>query len=212
LAQQTIGELLSNAGVSWAWYGGAWSAALDARLNGTPNVISGPNLSSPNFQTQHQPLNHLANYAPGTDARAQHLLDGGMNGSEFIKAVDAGTLPQVAFYKPQGNLNEHPGYTDVTSGDQHIADVIAHLQKSPQWSNMVVVTYDENGGFWDHVAQPKSDRWGPGSRIPALIVSPLAKKTTSIIRSTTQRRSCGSSRAASRFRRCRVSQTATPRS
>ena len=75
----------------------------------------------------------------------------------------------MAFYKPQGNLNEHAGYTDVASGDAHIADLIAHLQKSPQWKNMVViVTYDENGGFWDHVGPPKGDRWGPGTRIPAL--------------------------------------------
>ena len=58
-----------------------------------------------------------------------------------------------------------------------IAGLIAELQKSPQWSHMVViVTYDENGGFWDHVAPPKGDRWGPGSRIPAIIVSPFAKK------------------------------------
>ena len=115
--------------------------------------------------------------APGTAARAEHLKDGGLGGSEFIKAIDAGALPQVAFYKPQGNLNEHAGYADVLSGDEHIADVIAHLQKSPQWAHMVVVvTYDENGGFWDHVAPPKGDRWGPGSRIPTMIVSPFAKK------------------------------------
>ena len=120
-----------------------------------------------------------------------------MNGVEFIKAIDAGKLPQVTFYKPQGNLNEHAGYADVMSGDQHIADVIAHLEKSPQWAHMlVVVTYDENGGFWDHVAPPKADRWGPGSRIPAMIVSPFAKKgfvdhtlydTTSILRFITKR-------------------------
>ena len=61
---------------------------------------------------------------------------------------------------------------------------------------VVVVTYDENGGFWDHVAPPKGDRWGPGSRIPALVVSPYAKKgyvdhtqydTTSILRLITRR-------------------------
>jgi len=40
---------------------------------------------------------------------------------------------------------------------------------------MVIVTYDENGGFWDHVAPPKGDRWGPGTRIPAIIVSPLVR-------------------------------------
>jgi acid phosphatase len=75
--------------------------------------------------------------------------------------------------------------------------VIQHLQQSPQWKNMiVVVTYDENGGFWDHVAPPKGDRWGPGTRIPALVISPYAKKgfvdhtqydTTSILRLITKR-------------------------
>jgi acid phosphatase len=165
--EQTIGDLLSAKGVSWAWYAGAWQAVLDGK-NAVP---------VPNFQYHHQPFNYFADMAPGTAARAAHLKDGGLGGSEFIKAIDAGSLPQVAFYKPQGNLNEHAGYADVLSGDQHIADVIAHLQKGPQWAHMlVVVTYDENGGFWDHVAPPKGDRWGPGSRIPALIVSPLAKK------------------------------------
>jgi acid phosphatase len=94
--------------------------------------------------------------APGTAARAEHLKDGGLGGGEFIKVIDQGALPQVVFYKPQGNLNEHPGYTDVLDGDHHVADVITHLQNGPQWPHMVViVTYDENGGFWDHVAPPK---------------------------------------------------------
>ena len=60
----------------------------------------------------------------------------------------------------------------------------------------VVITYDANGGFWVHMASPKGDRWGPGSRIPALIVSPFAKKgfvdhtlydTTSILSLITRR-------------------------
>jgi len=135
--------------------------------------------------------------APGTAARAEHLRDGGLGGSEFIKAVDSGALPQVAFYKPQGNLNEHAGYADVLDGDRHIADLIAHLQRARNGLTMVViVTYDENGGFWDHVAPPKGDRWGPGLRIPALIVSPFAKRgvvdhtlydTTSILSLITKR-------------------------
>src|SRR3546814_3795218 len=40
---------------------------------------------------------------------------------------------------------------------------------------LVVVTFDENGGWWDHVAPPKGDRWGPGTRIPALVISPHAR-------------------------------------
>jgi acid phosphatase len=100
-----------------------------------------------------------------------------------------------------GRLNQHPSYTDVTSGDEHLSELLARLQKSPQWKRMaVIVTYDENGGFWDHVPPPQgpgwSDRWGPGTRIPTIIVSPFAHKghidktlydTTSILKLITRR-------------------------
>jgi len=186
-----IGDLLSAKGVGWAWYSGAWQLALDGK-----NVGPGPN-TVPDFQHHHQPFNYFADLAPGTPARREHLLDGGMDGVEFIKAIDAGSLPPVTFYKPQGNLDEHGGYTDVLSGDRHTAELIEHLQKSPQWAHMlVVVTYDENGGLWDHVAPPQADRWGPGNRIPTLIISPFAKRgfvdhtpydTTSILKFITRR-------------------------
>lgn len=185
--EPTIGDLLSLKHVTWAWYGGAWQDVLD----------NGNKQPAPNFQYHHQPFNYYASFAPGTAARTEHLRDGGLAGAEFIKAIDAGTLPQVSFYKPQGNLNEHSGYASIEAGDAHIVDVIAHLEKSPQWPHMlVVVTYDENGGLWDHVAPPKGDRWGPGSRIPAIIVSPYARHgyvdhtpmdTTSILRFITRR-------------------------
>jgi acid phosphatase len=185
--EETIGDLLSAKKISWAWYSGAWQATLDGR-NARP---------VPNFVYHHQPFNYFADMAPGTAARAEHLRDGGLGGVLFLKAIDAGALPQVAFYKPQGNLDEHAGYAAVLAGDQHIADVIAHLEKSPQWAHMlVIVTYDENGGFWDHVAPPKADRWGPGLRVPTIIVSPYAKRrtvdhtqydTTSILRFITER-------------------------
>jgi acid phosphatase len=186
----TIGDLLSARGVHWAWYGGAWQAALDGRGEG----------SRPNFQHHHQPFNYFKQFAPGTKAREEHIRDGGLGDSpisnRFIADVVAGRLPAVSFYKPQGNLNLHAGYSDIESGDAHVANVIEHLKKSPQWKNMVVVvTFDENGGWWDHVAPPKGDRWGPGTRIPAIVVSPFAKKgavdhnfydTTSILRFITR--------------------------
>ena len=75
--------------------------------------------------------------------------------------------------------NQHPGYANLANGDQHIADLVAKLQASPQYKNMVIViTYDEFGGAWDHVAPPKGDKVGPGTRIPAIIISPYAKKGT----------------------------------
>jgi acid phosphatase len=185
--EETIGDLLSAKKIGWAWYAGAWQVALDGH-NAKP---------VPNFQYHHQPFNYFADMAPGTAARADHLKDGGLDGVAFITAIDEGSLPPVTFYKPQGNLNEHAGYAAVLAGDQHIADIIAHLQRGPQWLHMlVIVTYDENGGFWDHVAPPKGDRWGPGSRVPAIIISPFAKRhhvdhtlydTTSILRFITER-------------------------
>jgi len=81
------------------------------------------------------------------------------------------------FYKPQGNLNQHAGYASIADGDAHIADLVARLKAGAQWNHMVIViTYDEFGGAWDHVAPPRGDLLGPGARIPALIVSPFAKK------------------------------------
>ena len=149
------------------------------------------------FQNHHQPFNYYQAYAPTTAARTAHLLDGGVDGTQFIADIDAGKLPPVTFYKPQGSQNQHAGYANVADGDAHIADVIQHLQAGPQWQHMVVVvTYDENGGWWDHVAPPKGDRWGPGTRIPAIIVSPYAKAgvvdhtqydTASILRLITHR-------------------------
>jgi acid phosphatase len=172
-----IGDMLSAKGVDWAWYAGGWQLALDRRGEGGENEFP----QMPNFQVHHQPFNYFASLAPGTPARAQHLRDGGYGetsrGNHFLADIEAGKLPPVAFYKPQGNLNMHAGYSDVETGDRHIAQIIDALQKSPQWKNMlVVITVDENGGWWDHVAPPKADRWGPGSRVPALVVSPYAKK------------------------------------
>lgn len=167
----TIGDRLSDKGVDWAWYSGAWQYALEHADTG----------AVPDFQYHHQPFNYFANYAPGTAARARHLRDAGLGDdpstNRLIADIDAGRLPPVTFYKPQGNLNMHAGYADVASGDRHIAAVIEHLRNSPQWPNTVIVmTHDENGGWWDPVAPPVGDRWGPGSRIPALVISPLAKK------------------------------------
>lgn len=171
-----IGDLMTAKGLDWAWYAGGWQAAIDSTAStGFP--------SSPNFQAHHQPFNYFQSTGPGTAARTAHLRDGGLGDlsstNKFLADAEAGKLPPLTFYKPQGNLNMHAGYADVDSGDRHIAHIVDSLRKSSQWDNMVVViTVDENGGWWDHVAPPKGDRWGPGTRIPALVVSPFAKKGT----------------------------------
>ncbi|MEW9571878.1 acid phosphatase [Rhodanobacter sp. Si-c] len=174
----TIGDRLSAAGIDWAWYAGGWKLALDGKgVRGTLDVFP----YAPNFQIHHQPFNYFKTFAPGTVARAKHLRDGGTGSSSaanrFIADIEHGRLPPVAFYKPEGDLNMHAGYSDVAAGDAHIVQIVEALRKSPLWPHtMVVITVDENGGWWDHVAPPKGDRWGPGTRIPALVVSPYAKR------------------------------------
>ncbi len=172
---KTIGDLLTAADVDWAWYAGGWSAALAGKgaLGGYP--------AKPNFQAHHQPLNYFASFAPGTLERRKRLRDGGQgetaDTNHFLADIAAGRLPQVTYYKPEGDLNMHAGYSSVAAGDQHIARVVEALRAGPQWDKMVVViTFDENGGWWDHVPPPKGDRWGPGTRIAALVVSPHAKR------------------------------------
>ncbi len=171
-----IGDKLSKKNVDWAWYAGAWQATLEQFKDsgGIPKI--------PNFQYHHQPFNYFKQQGPQNRVeRDKRLRDGGLGDesstNKFFADAQAGKLPAVSFYKPQGNLNMHAGYADVASGDRHIARALKVLQESPQWKNMVVVvTVDENGGWWDHVAPPKGDRWGPGTRIPALVVSPFARK------------------------------------
>lgn len=197
---KTIGDTLSAKSVSWVWYAGGWNQALaDGRRDpqAKRTVIYSAANGSPNFQPHHQPFNFYARFAPGTADRAQHLKDE----DDFLAAIDKGTLPQVAFFKPAGRYTEHPSYTDVLSGDEHIDMLLKRLRKSPQWPHIaVIVTYDENGGFWDHMPPPSGpgwgDRWGPGTRIPTIIVSPYARRgyvdktpydTTSIIKLVTRR-------------------------
>ena len=182
----TIGDLLDARNVSWKWYGGAWNSALKDGMQDaatTRSVIYAGNsygvatTANVDFQPHHQPFNYYAKADPVTGAayRSSHLKDY----TDLVADAAAGTLPAVSFYKPEGLYNQHPGYANIADADQKIADLIARLQASPQWNNMViVVTYDEFGGTWDHVAPPKGDLLGPGTRIPALVISPLARKGT----------------------------------
>jgi len=120
----TIGDRLSEKGVNWAWYSGGWDLALRGTADKTADFPS-----RPNFQDHHQPLNYFKRFAPGTTDRTRHLRDAGIDETPrtntFLADVTAGRLPPVTFYKPQGNLNMHAGYSDVDSGDRHIANVVA---------------------------------------------------------------------------------------
>jgi acid phosphatase len=192
----TIGDRLSAAHVDWAWYSGGWSNA-DGRVgepgwtNGNgptcsdPNTASGatyPNCPDKLFQYHHQALNYYASFAPGTRMRAEHLRDE----TEFENAARQSTrsckLRPVSIVKPLGAENEHPGYASEHNGSDHLVDLLKSIEGSAcARDTMVIVTYDEFGGQWDHVPPPGQgsttagphDAHGPSTRIPALVVSPM---------------------------------------
>jgi phospholipase C len=176
----TIGDRLSEKGVDWAWYSGGFNLAIKANRTAEEDAA----LTKKSFQWHHQPFAYFARFNPlterGRSQRAKHLKD-----EAALEAdIKSGKLPPVAFYKPIGELNQHPGYASLVPGDDEVARIVRLMDESPMKdSYAIVITYDENGGFWDHVAPPsgakagaRADFFGPGSRIPTILVSPLARK------------------------------------
>jgi acid phosphatase len=223
----TIGDRLTSAGIDWAWYAGGWdnAAGITAGIGwsngdggpthdvcGDPNVLPSANTNHtfpycPDglFQFHHQPFNYFANYAPGMPGRAN--LQDELDFEQLAQSSDnkACKLEPVSFVKPIGEENEHPGYASLPTGSDHLVDLLTMIESSScARDTMVIVTYDEFGGQWDHVPPPGQgnndaphDVWGPGTRIPAFVVAPYLKgdfvvdrashDTTSIL-STIERR------------------------
>jgi phospholipase C len=181
--EPNIGDRLDAAGVSWKWYSGGWDAAVNlqrAYQSGDPAQIAAaqapfndPNNPLSLFQWHHQPFAYFDNYAPLSPGGLAHLQDE----NNFFADLSGGNLPAVSFIKALGPENEHPGYTDLLLGQQHVADIVHAIQNSPDWaSTAIIITYDENGGRWDHVAPTQRDQWGDGNRVPTIIISPFARR------------------------------------
>jgi phospholipase C len=87
-----------------------------------------------------------------------------------------GTLPQVSFLITEALISEHPP-ADIQMGQDKMSEVINALIASSSWkSSAMFFTYDEGGGFFDHVAPPQVDAYGLGFRVPTLVVSPYARR------------------------------------
>jgi phospholipase C len=164
--------------------------------------VTGPTATPPNehisqwpfcpnnlFQYHHQPFNYFEAFSRDTAAgranRAAHLKDE----QEFIQLANSSNrgcnLKPVSFIKPIGQENEHPGYASEAGGSSHLVSLLQGIANSKCADNtMVIVAYDEFGGQWDHVSPPGQgnnngphDQFGPGTRIPALVIAPHLKGT-----------------------------------
>jgi phospholipase C len=98
--------------------------------------------------------------------------------TNFYADLSANSLPNVVYLKGlEIGHDEHPGAGPEASGQQWAVDQVSAVQQSGSWANSsVIVTYDENGGRWDHVQPISKDRWGTGSRVPSIIISPYARR------------------------------------
>lgn len=216
----TIGSRMSNNGVSGAWYSQGWSN--EAGLQGAPGWTNGSSACTdpqtlpgavfpycPNvaFQFHHQAFNYRKAFDPGTVAgganRRAHLRDYAQFRTLTKRSDRKCHLRDVSFVKFMKGDNEHPAGGGPDPGSRATVRLIRSVTDSAcAKDTMIVVIYDENGGAWDHVPPPPttsgpSDQWGPGTRIPALIVAPgLSRKfsvdsvshdTTSVTRTLSER-------------------------
>jgi phospholipase C len=157
--------LLHRAGVSWAYYvasgtqpdcdDDAISCAPKPQNSGTPEIWN----PLPDFTDVHQD-GQLGNIRPL---------------KSFYRAARAGRLPAVSWITPNGRNSEHPPAL-VSTGQSYVTRLVNTIMRSPEWpSTAIFLTWDDWGGFYDHVQPPVVDENGYGLRVPGLVISPYAR-------------------------------------
>jgi len=168
---RTIGEALNEKNVSWAYYGGAYNAAVTLQHNPTstdPTVLVGATYCNIcNFES-------YSNAIMGNSSqRAAHIKDA----TDFFEAIDSETLPAVSFVKPDGLLDGHPASSKLDLFEGMLDKVVDHLKARPELfaETALIVTFDEGGGFYDSGYIQPLDFFGDGPRIPLIIISPFTR-------------------------------------
>jgi phospholipase C len=168
---RTIGDALNEKGISWAYYGGAYNAAVALQHDPTstdPTVLIGAAYCNIcNFES-------YTNAIMGDPAqRAAHIKDA----TDFFDAIDSETLPAVSFVKPDGLLDGHPASSKVDLLEGMIKKTVDHLMARPELfaDTALIITFDEGGGYYDSGYIQPLDFFGDGPRIPLIIVSPFTR-------------------------------------
>jgi phospholipase C len=172
---RTIGEALNEKGISWAYYGGAYNAAVEL----TKIKEAGGSTSDPTILIGQAYCNicNFESYVPAimgnTAQRTAHIKDT----IDFFNAVDNSTLPAVSFVKPDGLLDGHPASSKEDLFEGMVKKIMDHLQANPELfaSTALMITMDEAGGLYDSGYIQPLDFFGDGPRIPMIVVSPFSR-------------------------------------
>jgi phospholipase C len=157
----TIFDRLQASGVSWKFYVQNYDPRITYR-----SAILGDRGS----QVVWVPLLDYARYIDNP-ALSSHIVDL----SQYYKDLQHGTLPAVSYIAPSGASEHPPGR--IQAGERFVRSLITELMRSSAWTSSAFMwTYDDWGGWYDHVKPPRVDKFGYGFRAPALLVSPYAKR------------------------------------
>ena len=171
----TIGDLLDAAHASWTYYGEGYQTMVDALARKDcpePDAACGAKLGF--YPCVYTPTDNPFAYYPSLRKDPAHLRDLAVFGAD----LSAGTLPQVSFVKAIGFRTEHPGLnTKLSDGVAFVKNLTDQIAASPYAaSTLVLVAYDEGGGYFDHVAPPASPDEHPyGTRVPLIALGPFAR-------------------------------------
>jgi phospholipase C len=164
----TIFDRLQERGISWKFYVQNYDPSINYRTvkaNGLPEGLG--NRAS---QVVWVPLLNYARYLDDPEL-SSHIVDL----EEYYTDLENDTLPAVSFIVPAGASEHPPG--SIRSGQKFVKSLLQALMRSDAWSTSLFTwTYDDWGGWYDHVPPPKVDEFGYGFRVPALLVSAYARR------------------------------------
>ena len=160
---ETIFDRLEERGISWKFYIQNFDPTITYRTrfdvppNRSAQVVWAPVLAMDRFIDDPK--------------FADHIVDM----DEYFRDIEEGTLPAVSYLVPSGASEHPPG--SIAAGERFVRTLIVALQRSEFWSTSAFLwTYDDWGGFYDHVPPPQIDEFGYGFRVPALLVSAYARR------------------------------------